>query len=423
MHARFSKLAILIVLYLEQFSFAKASPPLMRLSLLSGIICFNILGICQQAKAYNLQACIENPMTSTPEVINLLQPIDQRMINCIPQLDSIVSQWRLKANRIQSLIGQVKIGNQGSTGIEKLEYNTVGNTINLVARIQARHRWDVDVPAVRVRRPVPRYRWVEIPYTDFRWERRCNFLGCANVPVYFTNYRRERVPTTPEMVWQIVTPARRVSHTASTTCTYNYSLNLSTMEGRPVFNCGQGSLGNYRLDASAITSILNGEMPSLSNLVTSISLTPPLFRDANYDTYDATRNQIISSHPSSIVYFSSASFVRWASVENHSINVILSILSGGSYGAEFMRQVEERVRVELIGIGSTLSQAAISLGSEQIISMMREGSSENINGYSISVKVINTPEIKQKCVVSTGDCTPAIESPRLGFAIIATPIR
>ncbi|WOD37469.1 hypothetical protein [Nodosilinea sp. E11] len=388
--------------------------------LLSGFACLAVLGICQQGKAYNLQACIENPMISTPEVINLLQPLDQRMINCIPSLDSIASQWRARANQIQSSIGQVRIGNQGNTSIEKLEYNIVGNTINLVARVQARHTWSVNVPAVRERVPVDKYRWVEVPYPDVRMERRCRLGVCVNVPVPFTNHRRERVPYV-EMEWRTITPARTVSETASTTCTYNYSLNLSTTEGRPVFSCGRGSLGTYKLDASAITSILNGQMPSLSSLITSISITPPLFRDANHDTYDETRNRIIASHPGSIVYFSSASFVRWASVENHSASALLTLVSGGSYSAEFMRQVEEKLRIELAGISSTLSQAAISLGSEQIMSMMTGSGSANLNGYSISVKVVETPEIIQKCVVSTGDCTPAIESPRLGFAIIATP--
>lgn len=270
--------------------------------------------------------------------------------------------------------------------------------------------------------PVDKWRWVEVPYPDVRMERRCRLGVCANVPVPFTNYRRERVLYV-EMEWRTITPARTVSQSASTTCTYNYTFNLSTTERQPKFSCGQGSLGTYRLDASAITNILNGQMPNLGSLLTSVSLTPPLFRDANRDTYDEVRNQIIASHPGSIVYFSSASFVRWASVENHSANILLFVITGGSYSAELIRQIEERVRMELTGISATLAQTAISLSTEQVISMMTGNASLNLNGYSVSMKVVNTPEVVQKCVVSTGDCTPAIESPRLGFAIIATPVR
>ena len=35
-------------------------------------------------------------MTDKPQTINLLQPIDPKMINCIPQLKSIANQWQSK---------------------------------------------------------------------------------------------------------------------------------------------------------------------------------------------------------------------------------------------------------------------------------------------------------------------------------------
>ena len=53
--------------------------------------------------------------------------------------------------------------------------------------------------------------------------------------------------------------------------------------------------------------------------------------------------------------------------------------------------------------------------------MMTVKSSIKLQGYRVSVKVVNTPEIFQKCIVN-GDCLPEIKSPRLGFAIIATKI-
>lgn len=397
----------------------------MKLPLIFSLTVITVLGLSEQVKTYDLEACAKDPMIGTPQTINLLQPLDRKMINCIPKLDSIVSQWQSKANRILSAIGAVKIGNQGESDIEKLEYNVTGNIISLVAKVRAKHTWQETIPAVRTKVPVDKWRWVDVPYPDVRWNQKCagigRFKSCVKVPEYFTNYRRERVPYTV-MEIRTITPEKVVSATASATCKYDYTINLSTFEQKPIFNCGQGSLGNYKLDASAITKILNGEMPTLGSLITSISLTPPLFKDANRDEYQNVRNQIISSHPNSIVYFSSESFVNWASAENQGPNIIASVLSGGGYGAELARQIEERLRTELTFMSAFASQTAINLSAEQIISMMTGNSTQNFGGYNVSVKVVNTPYVIQKCVVN-GDCLPQIKSPRLGFAIIATPSR
>jgi hypothetical protein len=139
------------------------------------------------------------------------------------------------------------------------------------------------------------------------------------------------------------------------------------------------------------------------------------------DEYDSVKQKIIANHPNSIVYFSSQSFVNWASAKNQGANVILSVVSGGSFGAELARQIEERLRTELTFMGIFTTQTGMQLGTEQIVSMMTGKSSLDLKGYRVSVKVVNTPEIIQKCLV-TGDCIPAIELPRLGFAIIATKI-
>jgi hypothetical protein len=393
----------------------------MKASLFSALTVFIIFSIPQQSKAYDLEACAKDPMTSPPQTINLLNPIDQKMINCIPNLDSVASQWRAKADGILSAVNGVRIGNEGENAIEKLEYNVTGNTISFVAKVRARHTWKETIPAVKTHVPVDKWRWANIPYPDVRWNRKCGWAGCIKVPEYFTNYRKEKVPYV-EMELRTITPEKQVAASASATCLYDYTFNLLTFEQRPIFNCGQGSLGNYKFDASAITSILKGEMPSLGQLITSISITPPLFKDANRDEYQNVRNGLIASHQNSIVYFSSESFVNWASLENQGPNVIASILSGGGYGAEFARQVEERLRAELVFMGTFASQTGIQLATEQIMSMMAGNSTQKFGDYNVSVKVVNTPYVIQKCVVN-GDCLPEIRSPRLGFAIIATPSR
>jgi len=71
-----------------------------------------------------------------------------------------------------------------------------------------------------------------------------------------------------------------------------------------------------------------------------------------------------------------------------------------------------------------LSQTAIQLSTEQIVSMMTNNKTIKLNGFNISVKVVNTPKINQKCMIQPRrECLPEIQSPRLGFAIIATPFK
>ncbi|MFM6270950.1 MAG: hypothetical protein ACKPFA_31300, partial [Dolichospermum sp.] len=293
----------------------------------------------------------------------------------------------------------------------------------LVAKVRAKHTWKVTTSEVRKKVPVDKYRWVKVPYPDVRMEEKCigrgRFKVCKDVPVPFTNYRKEKVPYV-EMEERIITPGEVVFQSASTTCKYDYTYNISTTEQKPVFNCGQGSLGNYKLDASAITNILNGQTPSLSSLVTSFSYTPPLIKDENRDTYHDTKNNIIANHPNSIVYFSSESFVNWASVENSVLGIIASVFTGGGYSQELIRQMTEKLRTEVTFMTAFASQTAINLGAEEIVKMMTENSTQNLGGYNVSVKVVDTPIMIRKCIVETGDCTPGIPSSRLGFAVIAS---
>jgi hypothetical protein len=387
--------------------------------LICSLSIFTILGVSQQAKGYDLEACAKDPIEKS-EIINLLQPFDQQMINCIPKLDSMATQWQSKSKDILSAIDRVRMGNDGENDIEKLEYNLNSNTINFVLKVRAKHTWKVNIPAVRTDVPVTKFRWVNVPYPDVRWDRKCKFGICVKVPDYFTNHRREKVPYV-EIETRTITPEKTIQESASATCKYEYTFNLSTLEQKPVFNCSQGHLGNVKLDASPITQILNGEMPTLGSLINSVSLTPPLFKDANRDEYENVKNKMISDHPNSIVYFSSQSFVNWASTKNQTVNGIAAFFSAGSYSAELIRQIEERLRTELTFMATFASQTGTELATEQIVSMMTGKESLDLQGYRISVKVVNTPEIFQKCVV-TGDCIPAIELPRLGFAIIATKI-
>ncbi|MFM6307448.1 MAG: hypothetical protein ACKPGB_04110, partial [Dolichospermum sp.] len=122
----------------------------------------------------------------------------------------------------------------------------------------------------------------------------------------------------------------------------------------------------------------------------------------------------------SIVYFSSESFVNWASAENFAAGIIASIFTGGGYSQELIRQMTEKLRTEVTFMTAFASQTAINLGAEEIVKMMTENSTQNLGGYNVSVKVVDTPIMIRKCIVETGDCTPGIPSSRLGFAVIAS---
>uniref|UniRef100_A0A832M3I0 Uncharacterized protein n=1 Tax=Oscillatoriales cyanobacterium SpSt-402 TaxID=2282168 RepID=A0A832M3I0_9CYAN len=352
----------------------------MKLQLFSTLTVCAVLGFVQPAKAFNVEACAKNPITAKPQAINLLQPIDQKLLNCVPGLSSIVGKWKNQSNKITASLDKLKIGNNGKSSIEKLEYNLAGNYIDLRVAAKAAHTWKLKeclVPRIVFKWGIPKQdgcnKWIEKPIS------------------------------------------------ASATCSYNYTFNLSTGESKPVFKCGRGALGEYALDASAVTAILRGEMPTMGSLLSSVSITPPLFKDESRDEYQTVRNSMISRHQGSIVYFSSESFVNWASAKNQAGNAIASVVSGGSYSAELIRQIEQRLRSELTYMGTFASQTAIQLGTEQIVSMMTGKGTMKLKGFDVSVKVVNTPEIVQKCMVKPRrECTPEIKLPRLGFAIIAT---
>lgn len=388
---------------------------------------FTILGMSQQAKGYDLEACAKDPIDRKPDVINLLQPFDQKMINCIPKLDSVASKWQSKSSSMLSAINQVKMGNEGENDIEKLEYNLGSNTISFVLKARAKHTWSVTTPEIKENVPIPKFRTSRECLIPKMGQTGCKkkVFGQCVLPTFgqvgCNKWKDIKIPDGFNMELRVLAPAKTIKESASATCKYEYTLNLSTLEQKPIFNCGQGYLGNFKLDASAITQILNGEMPTVGKWLDALSFTPPLFKDANRDEYESVKNKLISAHPNSIVYFSSSSFVNWASTKNQGANVILSIISGGSFGAELTRQIEERLRTELTFMGIFASQTGTQLATGQIVSMMTGKESLDLQGYRVSVKVINTPEVYQKCVVN-GDCIPAIELPRLGFAIIATKI-
>ncbi len=412
------------------------------------------LAMPQEVRAFDVEACYKNPMT-TPQSIDLLQPIDPKLLACVPELSSIASKWKSEAETIKSATSKLEIGNNGSSNIEKLEYNLTGNYISFVVAVKAAHSWRV--PEIREKVPVPKFRTnreCSVPrmVTTYSTVKEClvpkmevpcakkafgkcvipgipRQTGCSKwvekqVPSGTkqdgcNNWVDVRKPDGVEMQWKTITPATAAS--VSTTCKYDYTFNISTTESKPVFSCGRGALGEYKLDASAITSMLKGEMPTMASLLQSVSITPPLFRDNTRDEYNNVRNDIISRHPGSVVYFSSESFVNWASVKTQGTNIIIGALTAGSYSPELVRQLEEKMQSEVVNMTTFTSQIGQQLVPTQIVSILTGNGSLNLKGFDISVKAVKTPKIIQTCMVQpTQRCLPEIEEPRLGFAIIAT---
>lgn len=338
----------------------------------------SIFGLSPQAKAYNLKACNDAPFKKT-DVINLLQPVDQKMINCIPELNSTASKWKSKANKINSVIGKLQIGNNGKSKIERLEYRPSGNSIFLVALAKAAHTWKIKeciLPRIVINK------W-GLPKQD----------GCEK--------------------WV------DKSISASTTCNYEYTYYISSKQSKPVFKCGKGALGSVKLDASAVNNILQGEMPTLGQILNAVDLTPPGFQDKSSDEYDNIRTKMLSNHSTSKVYFSSRSFVEWAATDTQAANLGASIVTFGAYTAKLKQELIKQLSGEIKNIGIELG---VQLATDQIISMMENRGVIKVDGFDVSVKVVSVPKYMQKCMVKPRkDCLPRIQIPRAGYAIIVTP--
>jgi len=369
------------------------------------LITNSLIPIVKTVIPLDVVACARDPITIKPEAINLLEPIDQKLLNCVPKLSSIADAWKSRTDKIQSALSKLEIGNNGSS-----KECAVPRIVQDCAK-WVRTFWGSRECIAPYARQDGCEQWVEKRVPAGVTQDGCNLWIQKRVPSGVTQDGCNQSIEKPI--------------SASATCTYDYTFNISTGESKPVFSCGRGGLGEYKIDASAFTTILNGEMPSLGQLLTSVSITSPMFSSNDRDEYQNVRKEIISKYQGSFIYFSSEAFVNWASVENQGANVIASVLTGGSYSAELVRQIEERLRTEVsFGMNTFLSQTAIQLSTEQIVSMMTNNKTIKLNGFNISVKVVNTPKINQKCMIQPRrECLPEIQSPRLGFAIIATPFK
>lgn len=290
-----------------------------------------------------LRACSQ---VQIPDVLNLMGPIaDSRLLKCVPDLEQVNSLTSNIGNKIAgalSSLSEAEIGNEGKYELTGISYNIAGKEIKIEGVVRARHvfgeiKEQIPVPVTRYRRekvPVPVTKYKDVPYqhpvTKYRKEqvpvpgfetrriKECALPkplgGCfqwiekdvkvpvtrmewRNIPYPSTETRYKKVPYPSvemqwkevpypdvEMQWKTVQPPP-----LSATCNFTYLFNITTRESTPTLSCGQGGLGNLTLNASAVARVLNGEVPSVGSIVSSIGMTPPGVVEKLDDTYDRMR--------------------------------------------------------------------------------------------------------------------------------------
>lgn len=417
----------------------------------------------ESAGAFDVNSCINLTM---PETLDLLKPVDSTLEACVPELkkvNDLSSSVASKINGALSALSGAEIGNEGKYELSRVTYSLSGKEIKVEGVIRARHVYgeikeQVPVPVTKYRKeqfpvPVTKYRKEKVPVTVIKtqtkrvpyieMESRCiaSFRGTclrrANVPVDKWREVTVKVPVVEmqwkdipyasvemrwkdvpypdvEIQWKTIQPP-----SISATCNYTYIYNLTTSESTPTISCGQGGLGNLAINASAIARVLNGEVPSLGSIVAAVNMVPPGVTDKSDDTYDQIRSQQSGAEPGSqtSTYFSSRSFVEWASTKNLATNLILSGITGGALSSQLMLELEEKIKSEFIFFSQFATQVGAEIALEQFLELAKTGSLSIPSLSSVEFKVVNVPVNRIMCVAGTDKCNPPIPEPRIGFAI------
>jgi len=353
------------------------------------LLTLGILSLSSSARAMDesqLQACSQ---ISFPNQIDLLQPIPSQWIACLPSLSPVANNANRIASRMNSVLNRLPdIGNEGDSTVERVVYNISLQQFEIGGRIRARQVTDVRVPDVRRERKCVPKPWP----LDGEW--------CENVVV------------------DLGTKVERVI-TYSGTCNYTYAQNVVNGRIGGSTGCGGGLVG-VKIRFDALASILQGQLPSLSEVIRTVDFRTPILRDASRDTYETEISKITAENPGARIYFSSPPFVRWASAEELAGYGLLEVFSLGSATPLLMQKIEGQLRTEGVTFTAWATSNAIQMGTEQLINLFNDPNSVNIPNLRPRLKLINIPIAWNKCL-SSGPCTGEINKPRLGFAIIFKP--
>lgn len=374
--------------------------------------------------AFDVRTCANIQL---PETVEFFKPIDSTLATCIPDLTQINDNAERVARGINGALLKLEVGNEGKTTLRRVAYSIPGREIIVEGSVQARQVTTLRVPTYRtIRERIP------IPITRTERVKECAHPTWGNPCLRWVEFDVE-VPDV-RMEWRetrVPNGFRNENQQLySATCNYKYIYSLTTQESTPLLDCGQGGLGNAKFNASAIARLLNGEMPTISSVVSAIRFTPPGFTERLDDTYDKLRNTHANSFSPSgggdatFKYFASRTFVEWASARNQSINVAATVASGGSLSGELSRELLEKLRGEFIYFSSWAAQLGLNIAADKFFELVQTGRID-ISGFqltegtikSIRFRAVNVPLDQVTCLTGTNQCTPTISEPRLGFVI------
>ncbi|UUO14792.1 hypothetical protein [Dolichospermum heterosporum] len=253
--------------------------------------------------------------------------------------------------------------------------------------------------------PVDKYRdvTVKVPVVEMQWK---------DVPYPSVEMQWKTVPYPDvEMQWKTVQPPP-----ISATCNFTYLFNITTTESTPTMSCGQGGLGNLTLNASAIARVLKGEVPSIGSVVSSLGVTPPGVVEKLDDTYDRMRAKKTAGETFS--YFSSRSFVEWASAKNLAVNIAASTVTGGALSSQLVAELEGKLTSEFLYFSQFAAEKGATIAIGQFLELAKTGSMDIPNFGSIQFEVVNVPLVRTMCVAGRADrCSPSLPEPRIGFVL------
>lgn len=409
----------------------------LRAIFLASFVLIGFGGMKAQAQELSEEQVIACANLQMPQSIDLMNPVDQNMLNCLPNLSTVVDKSKEMISVVKDGVGRLEIGNGGSSELNAVAYNIAMNEIELKGTVVAKHTAKVPDPSR------PKMRWIEkkikekvsglvdkkvkeqVPTGKVKFKKVCRLGACVNVPDGFEMRWIEKTIKVPGMVWvekklkeQVPTGEfEMMDQAVSATCKYTYSFNVMSARSGGGMDCGQsGDLG-IKFNFAAIADILNGQMPTFANILKVVDFKTPVIEDKSNDTYDEVLAKLVTDHPTSKVYLASKPFVQWASLETLGAQVITNIVTLGAGSSMTTQEIQGQLRSEFQTFLPWLSSVGASIGIEEFLKLFADPTGLDLPNVRITAKMMSVPVMWQKCVPG-GACTPKVEKPRVGFAIL-----
>lgn len=411
----------------------------LKAAFLAGFVLIGLSGTKVQAQELSEEQVLACANLQMPELIDLMNPVDQNMLNCLPNLSTVVDKSKEMMSVVKDGVGKLEIGNQGSNELNGVVYNIAMKEIDLKGTVVAKHTAKVPDPSR------PKMRWIEktIKVPGLVWaEKKVRIPNparpkfrqeckgprwariCVPVPDGFEMMDkkvREQVPGLVDKRFKEQIPIagefEMMEQAVSATCKYTYTFNIMSTRSGGNMDCGQsGDLG-MKFNFAAIADILNGQMPTFANILKAVDFKTPVVEDKSNDTYDEVLAKLVADHPTSKVYLASKPFVQWASVETLGAQVVTNIVTLGAGSSMTTQEIQGQLRGEFQTFLPWLSSVGTTIGLEEFLKLFADPTGLDLPNARITAKMMSVPVMWQKCVPG-GACTPKVEEPRLGFAIL-----